>query len=111
MRFPLVLFFTMALLSVAFPFSIDSYYTHATVQADGDIVISESINFTLEQAYNEGFRSIRKEDFGALNDISIQSVKVNGQAVQYAKQMNGQNAESVEEDVPRGEQRRAKNTR
>ena len=95
MRFPLVLFFTMALLSVAFPFSIDSYYTHATVQADGDIVISESINFTLEQAYNEGFRSIRKEDFGALNDISIQSVKVNGQAVQYAKQMNGQNAEIV----------------
>lgn len=95
MKVFLALLFAILFLPVAFPFSIDSYYTHAAVQADGSLVISESINFTLEKEYSEGFRSVRKEDFGSLSDITIQSVKVNGQAVQYSKQMNGQNAEIV----------------
>jgi len=85
----------ISVLPLATAFSIDSYYTHATVMKNGDIQVYEDINFTLEKAYNEGFRSIRKEDFGSLGNIDVQSVKVNGQGVQYAKQMNGDNAEIV----------------
>jgi uncharacterized membrane protein len=90
MRFGIPALFLLVLAASAFPFSIDSYYTHATVQADGSIEVSENINFTLEQEYNEGFRTIRKEDFGTLDNIIVRSVKVNGGSVQYAKQLNGE---------------------
>jgi uncharacterized membrane protein len=85
----------LALVALPYAFSIDSYYTHATVMENGDIQVYENINFTLETAYNEGFRSIRKEDFDSLDRIAIQAVKVNGQDVTYTKQMNGDNAEIV----------------
>jgi len=78
-----------------FSFSIDSYYTHATVMENGDLQVYENISFTLEQAYNEGFRSIRKEDFGTLENVAVQSVKVNNQSVPFVKQMNGEQAEIV----------------
>jgi len=76
-------------------FSILSYNTDATVQHDGSLRISERMAFDLEQAYSEGFRSIRSQDFGTLSDITVHGVKVNGQSVPYALQMNGNNAEIV----------------
>ena len=91
----IVLFVFALLTGATFAFSIDSYYTQAAVLPNGDLEVRESINFTLEKAYNEGFRSIRKEDFGTLDSIVIRSVKVNGAAVPYAKQLNGDKAEIV----------------
>jgi len=88
MRFGIPALFLLVLAASAFPFSIDSYYTHAAVQDDGSIEVAEYINFTLEQEYGEGFRTIRKEDFGTLDDITVHSVKVNGGSVQYVKQRN-----------------------
>jgi len=90
-------FLIVALLSCALSsaFSIDSYYTHATIQPDGSLIVHEDINFTLDEEYSEGFRSIRNEEFGSLGDIEVRSVKVNGKDVPYAKQMNGEQAEIV----------------
>lgn len=85
----------LLLASLSSAFSIDSYYTHATVLTDGSLRVYEDINFTLDQQYNEGFRDIRKEDFGSLDDIAIQSVKVNGQDVPSEKSMNGDQAEII----------------
>ncbi|MEM4272634.1 MAG: DUF2207 domain-containing protein, partial [Candidatus Bilamarchaeaceae archaeon] len=86
----------LLLFSLAFPFSIDSYKSEAEVQGNGDLLIRETMVFSLEQAYSEGYRSIRPQDFGSsLNNIVIHSVKVNGQPVEYTKQMNGENAEIV----------------
>lgn len=92
MRAALLLFLLAGLASA---FSIDSYYAHATVTPYGSLQVYENINFTLDQEYNEGFRSIRKEDFGSLDDIVMQSVKVNGQAVPFEKAMNGDQAEII----------------
>ncbi|MDD5340650.1 MAG: DUF2207 domain-containing protein [Candidatus ainarchaeum sp.] len=95
MKHALALFVLALLAGAASSFSIDSYYTHATVLPNGDLEVQESMNFTLEQAYSEGFRSIRKEDFGTLDNIVIRSVKVNGAAVPYVKQLNEGKAEIV----------------
>ena len=91
----IILLALLALAALSFPFSIDSYKTKATVMGNGDLQIAETMDFTLEKEYNEGFRSIRKEDFGSLGDISVQSVKVNGAGVPYTTQMNGDQAEIV----------------
>jgi len=45
--------------------------------------------------YEEGYRSIRREDYDTLDSIIIDSVTVNGQAVDFYKQLNGDNAEIV----------------
>jgi len=76
-------------------FSILSYSTDATVQHDGSLRIHETMTFDLEKEYNEGYRSIRSQDFGALSDITVNSVTVNGQPVPYVLQMNGDHAEIV----------------
>ncbi len=95
MKHALALFVFACLAGAAFSFSIDSYYSHATVLPNGDLEVQESINFTLEQAYNEGYRSIRKEDFGTLDNLVVQSVTVNGADVPYITQLNGDKAEIV----------------
>lgn len=94
-RLPVILICLTVITCLSFPFSIDSYRSNATVMGNGDLQISESIGFTLEKQYSEGFRSIRKEDFGVLSDISVQSVKVNGAGVPFTTQMNGDQAEIV----------------
>lgn len=83
------------LFSLCFPFSIDSYESDVVVQPNGDLLVTEKMEFTLEQAYNEGFRSIRPEDFGTLSNIVVHKVQVNGQDVQYEKAMNGNDAEII----------------
>jgi len=90
MRFGIPVLFLLILAASAFSFSIDSYFTHATVQDDGSLIVNENINFTLEQAYEEGFRTIRVEDFGTLDNIEVHSVKVNGADVQFVKQLNSE---------------------
>jgi len=72
------------LFSLGFSFSIDSYQADAAVQPNGDLLVSEDIVFTLEQEYNEGYRSIRPSDYGKLSNIIIHSVTVNGQPVPYS---------------------------
>ncbi len=86
----------LLLFSTAFSFSIDSYTSDVQVQGNGDLSVHETMVFNLEKAYNEGFRSIRPQDFDSdLNNILVNSVTVNGQPVEYVKQMNGANAEIV----------------
>ena len=81
--------------SIAAAFSIDDYQNQVRVNIDGSISVYEKITFDLDQQYNEGFRSIRKEDFSRLTDISIKGVKVNSQDVPFGLQMNGDKAEIV----------------
>lgn len=90
MRFGTSALILLLLVASAFPFSVDSYFTHATVQEDGSLVIYENINFTLEQAYEEGFRTIRMEDFGTLDNIQVDSVKVNGGDAPFVTQYDSQ---------------------
>lgn len=86
----------LLLFSVVFPFTIDSYNSDVQVQTNGDLLVHETIAFNLEKAYNEGYRSIRPQDFDSdLNNIVVNSVTVNGQNIEYVKQMNGENAEIV----------------
>lgn len=80
---------------VANAFTIESYQSQVTVNEDGSITVYENMIFTLEQEYREGYRSIRKEDFGSLSDIAVNSVTVNGQDVNHKKQMAGDKAEIV----------------
>ncbi|MFA5077433.1 MAG: DUF2207 domain-containing protein [Candidatus Micrarchaeia archaeon] len=88
-------FLALLLCAAVFSFSIDSYYTHATVLPNGDLNVYEKMDFTLEKEYNEGYRSIRPEDFGSLSDIIVKSVKVNGKTVAHELNLNGNNAEIV----------------
>ncbi len=83
------------LVSLIFPFSIDSYESDAIVQPNGDLLVNERIVFTLEQQYNEGFRTIRLADYGKLSNLIVHSVEVNGQDVQYYTQEHEGNAEIV----------------
>jgi uncharacterized membrane protein len=86
----------LLLFSISFSFTIDSYNSDVQVQGNGDLLVHETMVFTLEEAYSEGYRSIRPQDFDSdLNNIVIHSVTVNGQNVEYVKQMNGENAEIV----------------
>ncbi|MBD3389906.1 DUF2207 domain-containing protein, partial [Candidatus Micrarchaeota archaeon] len=80
------LFAFLVLLPIAFSFTIDSYTTDAEVQPNGDLHIQETITFTLEDAYNEGYRSIRPADYESLSNLAVHSVKVNGQPVNYYTQ-------------------------
>lgn len=82
-------------ISVSSAFSIEDYHTKAIVQENGDLHIYERMVFDLEQEYNEGYRSIRKEDFVYLSDIVVNSVKVNGADVLYELTLNGDQAEIV----------------
>jgi len=91
--FLVFLIFASTLSISAYAFSIDSYKTRAVVLTNGDLQVTENIDFTLEKEYNEGYRSIRPEDFGTLSNIVVQSVKVNGQEVPFKTQMNGKDAE------------------
>lgn len=82
--------------SLAFSFSIDSYRTEAEIQSNGDLNVHETLVFNLEEAYSEGYRSIRPQDFDSnLNNVVVHSVTVNGQPVEYTTQINGENAEIV----------------
>ncbi|MFH1785437.1 MAG: DUF2207 domain-containing protein [Candidatus Micrarchaeota archaeon] len=81
-----LLVFFLLFLSVVFPFSIESYNHKTTVLANGDLQIYEVINFTLDENYSEGFRTIRNEDCENLDDIAIKSIKVNGFDVPYKTQ-------------------------
>lgn len=89
--------FVLLLLLAApiFPFSIDSYENNATLHPDGSLHISETMVFTLEREYNEGYRSIRPQDFGSLPSITVNSVKVNGEPAPHELVMNGNQAEIV----------------
>lgn len=91
--FPILVFLFLS--AAVFSFSIDDYYTQTTVEKNGDIHIYEKITFTLEKKYNEGYRSVRKEDFDTLDNIVINSIKVNGQEITPIKSLNGRNAEII----------------
>jgi len=90
-----VLFAALLMVSLAFPFSIDYYSSAVSVQPDGGLLVNETMVFTLEEQYNEGYRSIRPVDYGTLNDLVVHSVKVNGRPVSYYTQENGGSAEIV----------------
>jgi len=83
------LFAALLMVSLAFPFSIDYYSSAVSVQPDGGLLVNETMVFTLEEQYNEGYRSIRPVDYGTLNDLVVHSVKVNGRPVSYYTQENG----------------------
>ncbi len=67
--------------SASFAFSIDSYYNHVSVLPNGDLKVTEDINFTLEKQYNQGYRQIRAEDAPSPDYVELQSVKVDGTEV------------------------------
>jgi len=90
-----VLFSILLLVACVNAFSILSYDTNTTVKHDGSLRIKETMRFDLEQEFNEGFRSIRSQDFATISDINVQSVQVNGQPVPFVLQMNGDKAEIV----------------
>ncbi len=92
----------IALSSAFFAFSIESYYSQATVLPNGDLSIYEKMNFTLEKVYNEGYRSIRPTDYDNLSNIYVSSVLLNGQPVQFSVDQNGQDAEIVWKKTIRG---------
>jgi len=81
--------------SMAAAFSIDDYQNNVKVNTDGSISVYEKITFDLDQQYNEGFRSIRKEDFSVLTDIKVGGVLVNGETVPFGLQRSGDQAEIV----------------
>lgn len=85
----------LVLFSTAFSFSIESYYTNATIIENGDLDVHEVITFELEQKYNEGFRSIRPQDVESLDNLVVHSVKLNGEDVEFYKQQYGENYEIV----------------
>jgi uncharacterized membrane protein len=73
------------------------------VNEDASITVYEKMIFDLEKQYNEGYRSIRPNDFDSLADITVNSVRVNGGSSTYALQMNGKNAEIVWKKAPSGQ--------
>jgi hypothetical protein len=81
--------FLLLLFPLSNAFSIEDYQSNVLVKIDGSIEVYEKMTFILDEEYSEGFRSIRKEDFKDLSDISINSVNVNGIFVPYSVQMNG----------------------
>jgi len=83
------------LFSAVNAFSIISYENNAEVLSNGDLNVYEKMTFDLDQVYSEGYRSIRAWDFDSLDGITVHSVKVNGNNVQYMKVMNGENAEII----------------
>ncbi|MGV8176366.1 MAG: DUF2207 family protein [Candidatus Bilamarchaeaceae archaeon] len=90
----------LILLGLAFPFSIDEYTSHASVDNAGNLLVSERIVFDIDQdTYSnshEGYRSIRYADYdGNLDNVQVRSVRVNGGNVPYAVSRNGENAEIV----------------
>ncbi|MDO8553721.1 MAG: DUF2207 domain-containing protein [Candidatus Micrarchaeota archaeon] len=87
--------FLILLSTVIFSFSIDDYYTKATVFKNGDLQVYEKITFTLEKVYNEGFRSIRNEDYENIDNIHVDNVSVNGNLVPFTTDLNGRNAEII----------------
>ncbi|MCI0504019.1 DUF2207 domain-containing protein [Candidatus Micrarchaeota archaeon] len=90
MRFALPVFLLLALTAAASSFSIDSYHARAAVRDDGGLDIHENISFTLEEAYEEGFRTIRFEDFGTLDNIIVHYAKVNGEDAQFVTQLDSE---------------------
>ncbi len=87
--------FALFLFSAVFSFTIDSYYSDATVQPNGDLRIHETLTFTLDEIFNEGYRSIRPADYGSLSNLVVHSVTINGQPVNYYTQEYDGNAEIV----------------
>lgn len=96
-------FALLLLLALSSAFSIEDYEGHVSVNSDGSLLIYEKITFYLDQQYNEGYRSIRAEDFGALSDIRLNEVKVNGKKVSAATQLYEGQAEIVWEETFIGE--------
>ena len=90
-----LLFFLLLLSCACFAFSIESYENRMTVLDNGDIQIYEKMVFDLDRQYNEGFRSIRPDEVGSLDDIVINSVLVDGSASQFKKQVYDGNYEIV----------------
>lgn len=90
-----VVFAFLFLFSSANAFSIVSYENNAEVLADGSLNVYEKMVFNLDEVYNEGYRSIRPQDFDSLSSITVHSVKLNGENVPYETVMNGVYAEIV----------------
>ncbi|MBD3397571.1 DUF2207 domain-containing protein [Candidatus Micrarchaeota archaeon] len=97
--------FALLLFSAAFSFTIESYYTDAEVQPNGDLRVKETITFNLEEVYNEGYRSIRPADYGSLSNLVVHSVTVNGQPVNHYSQEYDGKAEIVWTETFAGENR------
>ncbi len=94
---------SLFIFSAAFAFSIDNYESDATVQPNGDLLVNERIFFTLEKQYNEGYRSIRPEDFGSLSNIVVHSIRLNGQDVDHHTQIYDGKGEIVWTETVAGE--------
>jgi len=89
------LVFLLVAFSLLHSFSIVSYETNSVVLINGDLNVHEKMVFDLDQVYNEGYRSIRPEDFGSLSSIIVHSVRLNGEDVTYETVMNGDYAEII----------------
>ncbi len=103
MRKPLIIMLFLLSVSLSSAFSMLSYYNDVNVQEDGSILVYEKMEFYLDAQYNEGYRSIRPQDFDSLSDITVNSVKVNGKTPVYEKKVNGQDAEIIWKNPPKGE--------
>jgi len=97
------LFAFLFLFSAASAFSIVSYETNSVVLTNGDLNVYEKMVFDLDEVYNEGYRSIRPEDFDYLSSIIVHSVELNGENVPYEKTMNGNYAEIIWKKTVLGE--------
>jgi uncharacterized membrane protein len=89
------LFLILLLAGTSYAFSIESYYTHATVLENGDLNVYERIAFDLDEQYNEGFRSIRPQDAPSPSSVTVHSVKVNGNGADFYTQTYQGNTEIV----------------
>ncbi|MBU0590750.1 DUF2207 domain-containing protein [Candidatus Micrarchaeota archaeon] len=89
--------------SLGFCFTIESYYTDATVLENGDLRIYERILFDLDDEYSEGFRSIRPEDVETLDNLVVDGITLNGETVEFYTQKNGNDYEIVWTETVLGE--------
>jgi len=103
MKRQVFLFAFLLLFSTADAFSIASYQTDSTVLENGNLNVYERMVFNLDEVYNEGYRSIRPQDFDSISSITVHSVKLNGEDVRYEKVMNGDYAEIVWKKTVLGE--------
>lgn len=95
-------FILILLLSASFAFTIDSYSNDAKVLPNGDLQVFENITFTLEQQYNEGYRSIRPADAPSTSSVVLESVYVNGKLATSGTQVYGEQVEIYWEDTYEG---------
>ncbi len=95
-KYLLLLFSFLLIFNVeAASFSIQDYHSQLNILQNGDLHVHETITFILPHTYNEGYRTIRAEDFNTINNIQLTSATVNAQTVPATTALNGKNAEII----------------